>query len=53
LIIKDLGIEDNKFVEKQFEVFLKMVAEEGFEPSRPKAGGYEPPEIPDFSHSAV
>jgi hypothetical protein len=37
-IIKDTGIRNNKFVEEQFSIFLKLVAEEGFEPSRPKGG---------------
>jgi len=32
---------------------FRVVAGGGFEPPRPKAGGYEPPEIPDFSHPAI
>ena len=37
-VIRDDGIKNTKFVEKQFDIFLQKVAEEGFEPSRPKGG---------------
>ena len=38
LIFITMKNKNNKFVEKQFDIFLKMVAEKGFEPSRPKGG---------------
>lgn len=37
-IVRDDGIENTKFVEEQFNIFLRKIAEEGFEPSRPKGG---------------